>query len=61
MEAENMDHRLFIGGLSESITSKDLLERFNGFGVVSDVVISTGFAHLTLYTNKKQYQKCITI
>lgn len=60
--------RLFVGGLSESITEKDIQDRFKPFGTIQSLDLSTRqsvtgsrFAHVTLSTSLHSFGKLISI
>ncbi|RUS88751.1 hypothetical protein EGW08_003468 [Elysia chlorotica] len=68
MMSEILSKRLYIGGLSESVSESELLERFSRFGNVSDVSLKTrvdengaplkSFAHLNLQSDEASIKKC---
>ncbi|KAI5093436.1 nucleolar protein 8 isoform X1 [Silurus meridionalis] len=63
--------RLYIGGLSHTISQKDLRDRFGKFGEVSDVEIITRkdehgsplktFAYINLTISDSDYKRCVTV
>ncbi|XP_060714301.1 nucleolar protein 8-like [Tachysurus vachellii] len=63
--------RLYIGGLSHTITQKDLRDRFGKFGEVSDVEIITRkdeqgsplktFGYVNINITDSDYKRCVTV
>ncbi|KAL1007825.1 hypothetical protein UPYG_G00092140 [Umbra pygmaea] len=63
--------RLYIGGLSHSITEKDLKDRFGKFGKVQDVELRTrrddegvpykSFGYINLEITDADFRKCMTV
>ncbi|XP_046731565.1 nucleolar protein 8 [Silurus meridionalis] len=63
--------RLYVGGLSHTISQKDLRDRFGKFGEVSDVEIITRkdehgsplktFAYINLTISDSDYKRCVTV
>uniref|UniRef100_A0A3P8W659 Nucleolar protein 8 n=2 Tax=Cynoglossus semilaevis TaxID=244447 RepID=A0A3P8W659_CYNSE len=63
--------RLYIGGLSNSVTQKDLKDRFGKFGDVQDVELRTKrdeegvpfktFAYVNLNISDADLKKCLTV
>ena len=56
-------HRLFVSGISASVTQEQLAQRFSPFGPVADVELAQpagrGFGHLTLTTTDAQLRRCV--
>uniref|UniRef100_A0A3B1JJD2 Nucleolar protein 8 n=1 Tax=Astyanax mexicanus TaxID=7994 RepID=A0A3B1JJD2_ASTMX len=63
--------RLYVGGLSHTISEKDLRDRFGKFGEVSDVEIITRkdengsplktFGYININTSDSEYKRCMTV
>ncbi|XP_068171299.1 nucleolar protein 8 [Antennarius striatus] len=63
--------RLYVGGLSHSITQKDLRDRFNKFGVVEDVELRTRrdedgnpyktFSYININISDADLQRCLRV
>uniref|UniRef100_A0A3Q2XZ02 Nucleolar protein 8 n=1 Tax=Hippocampus comes TaxID=109280 RepID=A0A3Q2XZ02_HIPCM len=63
--------RLYVGGLSHSVTQKDLTDRFGKFGNVEDVELRTRrddegvpyktFAYINLTISNTDLRKCMTV
>uniref|UniRef100_A0A8C6KWE4 Nucleolar protein 8 n=1 Tax=Nothobranchius furzeri TaxID=105023 RepID=A0A8C6KWE4_NOTFU len=71
LEAARMMRRLYIGGLSHSVTQKDLKDRFGKFGEVVDVELRTRsddegvpyktFGYININISDANLQKCLTV
>ncbi|RKP25143.1 hypothetical protein SYNPS1DRAFT_29112 [Syncephalis pseudoplumigaleata] len=68
-EAKPLRQRVYLSGLVENVKREDIEQRFRPFGTISDLCISydstgkwcRGFAHATLDTTDKHWQRCVTM
>ncbi|ORZ02438.1 hypothetical protein BCR43DRAFT_9901 [Syncephalastrum racemosum] len=64
---ECVEKRIYIGGLHESIDEKQVHDRFDRFGKVSQISIAKdmegkcrGFGHMSITTTENMWKKCIS-
>ncbi|GAA5816670.1 hypothetical protein MFLAVUS_010200 [Mucor flavus] len=63
-----VDKKIFIGGLTASVTENEIKERFSKFGRVDSVSVAKnaegecrGFAHMHIFTTAKQWDSCLSV
>ncbi|KAJ3117798.1 nucleolar protein 8 [Phlyctochytrium bullatum] len=67
MDSDNQNRRLFVGGLTVTVTEKELRDRFKSFGTVIELERPPGsdgfrgFSYITVSMTKASLQKCIAV